>query len=138
MATRREFIELLMGATVAGVVAANVPNWNFVVPAAPVDAETLLKSKGIEFLEIAGQRVFPLYAMSGGLHSDQMFYLYRRYHERLMVLGVRVGMENIHNDPATHAREAVLFGIREFEEHAQKVDPLGDDMGIGLKYEERL
>jgi hypothetical protein len=127
---RREFLNLFGAASVSAALLGTGA-WAKSIHK-PVDASLLLKSRGLTFMELGGQRVFAVHGASGGLCYENIFYLHQR--STMRYLGVRCGGSAVPNgDLLTHARDAVIEGVRQFDKASQVVKE-GGDLGLGIRY----
>lgn len=128
---RRTFVTSLFASASVATVLAGQGAWasEFFKP----DPEVSMKARGLELLEIGGQKLFQLYGASGGLCAEQVFYLYKPEKDRkFRVVGVRLGLDHIPDgDIVRHCSTAVLEGIRQFDKHSRLISE-GDDMGAPI------
>jgi hypothetical protein len=136
MATLRQFLEGFAGASVAMVVAGS-GKWAF--SSLKADPELMMKARGLEFYDVAGSTLFPVYGDSGGLMADQVFYLVDR--KNLRALGVQLGLMRVPDgDVIRHARAAVIDACRRWDKESQNINPNGGSLpkAIRFPYQERV
>lgn len=87
---------------------------------------------GIDFMDVGGQRLFPLYAASGGLSSRTIFYLWRRI-PRPHALPIEFNPYILYNATdkqiAFLAWDIVMEGVRDFKKWSREINIQGGDMG---------
>lgn len=133
MANRREFLEGFAKASVAAVVAGS-GKWAFALPSFKADPALMMRARSLEFFDIAGSTLFPVYDPSGCLCADQVFYLMNR--KSRMAIGVKLGPTKVPNgDILAHARGAVIQACRDWDKHASKVDFNGGPLPEAIRYE---
>jgi hypothetical protein len=135
MATRRDFIQLFAGASLATIVSGR-GSWAVAKKLFETDPHAAMKARGLELYNIAGANLFPVYGSDGGLRADQVFYLVNRKTHR--ALGMNIGVEwNVPGDVAEYAASAVVDACRKFDECSAKVDFDGGAMPPAIRYKHK-
>lgn len=135
MATRRDFIKLLTGATLTGIVAGR-GIWAQAVPIFQQDPHAALKAASLELYDVDGITVFPVYGADGGLCTKQAFYVIDRKSKR--ALGMYLNPMTT-TDPINYSASAIRDAIKRFDEHSWPINLNGGSLGepIEFDYKER-